>query len=107
MLEVEDKGQAVLLVIGRGQVALFVGAIRRRTLARVVNPSDQVIVIIFLAHAREVSGKPAAHLIRALADRMATHAAARLEALFALLRVAHRLSGKLRVEAALPDKGGD
>ena len=98
VVDVEDVGQVVLLVVVRRQVALLNRTIRRRALARVVYPAHQVVVVHLLAHAAQVRSEPSPHRVRAFADRVTAHAAARLKALLALDRVSGRLRGGFDVE---------
>src|ERR1700726_4841031 len=91
MIQIEDKRQIVLCVVFRPQISLLVRAIGAGALARVVNPADDVMVIVFFADAAEVRCKTPADFVRVLAHGMAGHAAALLEQLFAVSHVSGSL----------------
>ena len=64
VLEIELIRQAVLGVIFRPNVLLLIRTIRARALARVMDPADEVIEIVFLTHAGQVRSKGSAlHLV--------------------------------------------
>ena len=60
VIQVEHKRQIVLGVIVRAQVALLERAVRTRALARIVNPANEVIVIVLFADAAQIGGEGAA-----------------------------------------------
>src|SRR5205085_9576836 len=99
---VDDVRLALLLVIFARGIALLLRAIWGPTLARVVNPAHDVIVARLFADARQVRGEVAADLLPALVNRVAGHAAFRLEQLLAVPRVALVLPRHLSVERRLP-----
>ena len=71
VFEVKDVCQALLGVILGAYVFLLVRAVRARSLARIVNPAYQVIVVGLLADAREVRCERAALHLIAFANGMA------------------------------------
>ena len=77
--QIENIGKLLLRVVFGADVFLLVRAIGTRTLARVMNPADEVIVVGLLAYAREVRGKSSALLVVAFADGVARETAASLE----------------------------
>src|SRR5688572_33217668 len=101
MIHIKNKGQILLGVIFRRQIALLRRTVGGPALARVVDPADDVIVTGLFADALEVGGKISADISFriALTDRVAGHAAARLEKLFAARAIALRLPGPLPVVA--------
>ena len=107
MFEIKNVRQVVFLVVVSGQVALLERTIRRRALARVMNPSYQVIVIRLFTHASQVGAEPPAHSARALAHGVTAHAAPRLKTLLALGRIAGSLRRCFCVQRTLQDEGGD
>src|SRR6266481_5861532 len=79
MLQVEDKGQTLLGIVFRTDILFLEWTIRARALARVVDPPHEVIVVCFLANARQVRGEsPTLHLI-AFTDGVAAQASAHFE----------------------------
>ena len=76
VVEVELVGKALLRVILGTDIFLFVRAVGASSLAGVVNPADEVIVIRFFADAGQVRGERAALHLIALADGVAGHASA-------------------------------
>ena len=91
VVQIEDERQIVLGVIFRAQIALLERAVGAGALARIVNPANQVIVVVLFADAAQVGREGAAHHVRAFADRMAGQAAARFEEHLAVRRVAGSL----------------
>src|SRR5690242_19515313 len=87
VLQVEDIGQVVPLVIGLGEILLFERTIRRRALSRVVHPADEVIVIGLFTFTAQVRRECPALLLPAFAHRVARHTAARFERLFAFFGI--------------------
>ena len=100
---IEEKRQAVFCVIIRREIAFLFRAIRRPALARVVNPTHDVIVIIFLADFREVGRECAAELAVSFADRVTRQTAARFEEILAVRLVALSLRRYLAVKTVLPE----
>src|SRR5438445_2234288 len=107
VLEVENVGQALLLVIFGADVFLFEGAIRTRALARVVDPTNQVIVIGLLADATEIGRECSALQLIAFADGVAGETAARFEQFFTVNGIAEFVLGQGILERGLPDESGD
>src|SRR5438552_359462 len=107
VLEVENVGQAFLFVILGTDVLLFEGAIGARALARVVDPTNQVIVIGLLADATEIGRESSALQLIAFADGVAGEAAARFEQFFSVRGVARLVLGQVILERGLPTEGGD
>src|SRR6266849_104945 len=60
VLQVKNKGQALLFVIFGTDVFLFERAEGTRTFARVVDPTDEVVVVVLLTDTGEIRGKGAA-----------------------------------------------
>src|SRR5206468_780307 len=93
MFQVEDERQIVALIIFRGQVLFLERAVGQSALAGIVNPTDQVVVVGFLAYTAQIRGERSALLLAALSHGMAGHAAAGFERLATLLRIARLLRG--------------
>src|SRR5208337_875108 len=107
VVEVEDKGQAVFLVIVLSQVAFLIWAVRVRALASIVNPTHEVIVVVFLSYPAEIGGEPPTHGIRPFAHRVACQATARLEAFLTFHGITRRLLGELPAKPLLPNECRD
>ena len=78
-------------VIFRTEIFFLVGAVGTRALARIVDPADQIIVILFFTDAAEICGKRAADRVCAFADGVAGQAAALVEQFFAVGCITGRL----------------
>ena len=72
-----------------------------------MNPAHQVIVVVFFAFAGKIRGEGAAHHLIALADGVASHAAARLKASLPLVGFPGFCCGQRSVNAGLPQIRGD
>src|SRR5687767_5271219 len=107
VLQVEHERQVVALVIFLGEVLFLKRAVGRSTLARIVDPADQVIVVRLLALAAQVSSESSALLLSALTHRVACHAAAGLERFLAFFRIARLLHRRLAFDPGLPDERGN
>ncbi len=71
-------------------------------------PANQIIVIVLFPDAAEIGGESAAEHVGSFANRVACQAAARLQQLFAVRRVACGLLRELRAgDPGLPDERGD
>ncbi len=97
----------MLGVVLGADVLLLQRTIRTRALAGVMHPAHQVVVVGFLADAGQVRGEGSALHLVALADRVASHAAACPDQLLAALGVAGLLLRWRVGESALPDIGRD
>src|ERR1035437_7697265 len=95
VLQVEDVGKALALVVFGGEVLLLESAIGRRALPWIVHPAHQVIVVGLLAFAAQVGAEGAALFGRAFAHGVAGHATAGLEGFLAARRVAGLLRRQL------------
>src|SRR6266852_3455003 len=107
VVEVENVGQALLFVVFGADVFLFVGAVGTGAFAGVVDPTNQVVVVVLFTDASEICGKSSALQLVAFADGVAGEAAARFEQLFSVSGVAGLVLGQLIGERRLPDEGGD
>src|SRR5579871_6985277 len=88
MLQIPMVWQAFPGVILRTDVFFLVRTIRTRAFARVMNPSDEIVVVRLLADSGQVRGKHSALHLIAFPDRVAGEAAAGLEQFLAVLGVA-------------------
>src|SRR2546427_2166059 len=88
VLQVENKGQALLFVIFGADVLFFVRTIGAGAFARVVDPTHEVVVIVLFTDAREIGSKSSTPHPVAFADGKTSEAAARFEKFFALSGVA-------------------
>ena len=79
VLKIEDEGQPVPGIVLRPEIALFKRTVGARALTRVVNPSHQIVVIIFFTDTGKVGRKGSAIEGISLTYGVAAHAAARLE----------------------------
>src|SRR5260370_28373218 len=107
VIHVEYELHALFLIVRFRQIAFFKRTIGQRALARVVNPADQIVVVVFFTHTAEVRRKCSALLVIAFAHRMASHAAARLERLFTFDRVARLALRPITSHAGLPAERSD
>src|SRR5882724_1271900 len=99
---VEDIRLAGLGVVFRSQVALLFWTVGSKTLARVMDPADNVVKIRFLANLGKIRCKGATHLTIAFADGVTAKTATRFEQLFAAPGISPLLSGNLAVKGVLP-----
>ena len=76
VIEIVDERQSLLLVVFGTDVFFLVGTEGARALAGVVDPANQIIVIGFFSHAREIGGKRSSLQLAAFAERMTSQAAA-------------------------------
>ena len=93
VLQVKNKGQALLLIIFGANVFLLEEAIGARAFASIVNPADQIFVVVLLADASEICGKSAALHLVALADGVACQATSCFKQFLAMSRIARRMFG--------------
>src|SRR4029077_10812618 len=107
VLQVKNKGQALLLVIFRADVFLLKEAIGASAFAGIVDPANQILVIVLLADASEICGKSAALHLLALADGVACEAPSCFEKLLSMCRIARRMLRQGILQARLPKIGGD
>src|SRR6266571_2397849 len=94
VIEVKNKGQALLFVVLGTDVLLFVGAIGTSALAGVVDPAHEVVVVILLTDASEIGRKGSALQLVAFADGVAGEAAARFEQILSVSGVAGLVLGQ-------------
>src|ERR1700687_6500800 len=85
----------MLGVIFWAQIVFLERAVGTRAFARIVDPSDQIIEIIFFPNAAQIRRKGSAHHAGVLADRVACQAPACLEQDFAVRTVPGRLFWRL------------
>src|SRR5437763_462039 len=107
LLCVEDERKIVISVILRRQIAVLARAVGCPAIARVINPADYVIEVRLLTNFRQVRRKVSAHVLAVLVNRVAGHAAARVEKLAAMLSIATLLLRHLPIKTLLPDIGRD
>ncbi len=107
MFQVEDVRQTLLFIVFGTDVLLLVRAIGACAFPRVVDPTDEIVVVGFLTHAREICSEGSALNLIAFTDGVTGEAAARFEKLFAMSGVAGLVLGQLIRERRLPDVGGD
>src|SRR5438552_18421711 len=81
--------------------------VRRPTLAGVVNPAHDIIVVRFFAHSGQVRRERATHLRIFFANRMTCETAARFKQTLAAILVTLLLRGSLAVTTALPKVSGE
>src|SRR5436853_3277854 len=86
---------------------MFFRTVRRPTLAGVVNPTHDIIVVRFFAHSGQVRRERATHLRIFFADRMTCETAARFKQILAAILVTLLLRGSLAVKTVLPKVSGD
>src|SRR5260370_26493172 len=94
VIQIELERQSLLLVVFAANVFFLVRPLRALALARVVDPANQVIVVGFFSHAREIGGKRSALQLVAFADGVTSQAAARLEQFLAMGSVAGFVLGQ-------------
>src|SRR5687767_367610 len=104
---VEHKREILLRVVFRSQVAFFFRTIRCDTIARVVNPTYDVIEIGLLADFLEISGEATTDGTGALADRVAGQTTTSFKQLFSVARISAWLRCQCVSKAVLPKVRGD
>ena len=107
VVQIENVRQTLLRVVFRTDVLLLVRTVGTGALARVVHPAHQIVVVVFLADAREIGGEGSALHLVAFADGVAREAAARFEQFLAMRRVAWLVLGQRIGQRRLPQVGGD
>src|SRR5215470_6910605 len=107
VLETPLIREAFLRIILGADILLLVRAIRTRTLAGVMNPADEIIVVRFFSDASQVCGESATMHLIAFTDRVAGEAPASFKEFFAVGGVARFVLGKRVSEARLPDERRD
>ena len=107
MIKIELVGKSLFRVILGANILFLIRTIRARTLACVVNPAHEIVVVGFFADAGQVRGESPALYLVAFADRMAGQAAAGFKQFFSMGGVAGLLLGQRVGESGLPDISRD
>ncbi len=107
MVQIKDVWQTFLLVVFRADIFLFVWTIRPCSLASIVNPANEIIVVVFFADAREISGEGAPLELVAFPDRVARETSPGVQQLFAMAGAASLVLGQRISERRLPQVCGD
>jgi hypothetical protein len=68
VVQVKYKRQTFLRIILGSEVSLLVRAERPGSLTRIVNPANEVIVVVFFSNTSQISRKGPAQEIAALSD---------------------------------------
>ena len=105
MVQVKHEGQALLFVIFGTDVFFLIRAIGTSAFAGVVDPANQVIVIVLFADASEICGETGTLHLVALANGVTSKTSARFEKLFAVGGIAGLVLGQRIRQARLPDVG--
>ena len=107
MIQIENVGQAFPGIILGPQIFLLMRAERACSFPRVMNPANQVIIIVFLSHPSQIGGKSSSQGIGTFANRMTAEAAAGFQQFFTSGRISRLLTDQLTLDPGLPDKGGN
>src|ERR1700687_2093739 len=107
VVQIENISQALLLVILRADILLLVWTVWASTLAGVVDPADQVIVIVLFAYACEIGGEGSPLYLVAFTDGMTGEASTRFEQFFAMRGAAGLMLRQRIGERRLPQVSGD
>src|SRR4029077_16863646 len=107
VLQVKNKGQALLLVIFRADVFLLKEAIGASAFAGIGDPANQILVIVLLADASEICGKSATLHLLALADGVAVGAPSFFQNVLSMCPFSRRILRQGILQARLPKIGGD
>ena len=94
VLQIENVGQTLFLVILRADVLFLVRAVRTRALAGVVHPADQIVVTVLLAYAGKICREVCALHLIPFADRMTSETTARFEQFPAMSGIAEFVFGQ-------------
>ena len=86
--KVEGVGKPLLGVVLGADIFFLVWTIRASTLAGVVNPADEVILVRLLAFASQIRGESSPFHLIAFTDGVAGEAPASLQQLLAVIGVA-------------------
>src|SRR5438445_6028341 len=86
---------------------MFLCRVRGPTLARVVDPTHDVIIVRLFADSGQVRRESPAHLRVLFANRMTGKTATRFKQILAMILVTLRLRGSLAIKTVLPEVSGD
>src|SRR6516225_7692623 len=107
VLQIKNERQALLFIIFRPDILLFIRTIRTRAFPSIVHPAHQIVVIVLLSDSRQIrrEGSPL-HLI-AFADGVARQTPARLDQLLSVCRIPRSMFRNRIGEARLPQIRGN